>query len=678
MFKLLNEKATMDEEAQAASATSTAQALNETAISNIKALLSAKDDTSRFVGLALLKSTLDNSEELRNDEAAITALWESISPKFLDGMIRTGLGQQGQGQGQDNHNMLEIAVSVINAFAALLPEDATKDKRILGRIPQLVAALTARLDQDVTKLTIDTLWQLVSFPEGAHVFNQQVDDLTPLTNIAPSQPHALEVLYSGWKFAVPNNQALKSKINKTIGALVSIFEGTDAVTLMDMLARSLPGLHDELFTENPEWLPALRLLIQNLVRSRPTSNGRAAWTKLVALLLEKYPQQAPQLLFQDDARIKGKAKDDGSTHVPFSYVMVSLLLVDIRASLPTLLEKLNSPEYDDISSRLAAAYDILSSFISYLLSGSDDDIFNLVMTPDLLLKLRKFIAETISLTLEYLRDRWDASVAGAMGLHPDSRVGPVHTSTNQQSHLALAWDSKNDKRSVGEDPLTAAAVMALALWLREDDGEVLRMEATGLMDMFVDLYRKYLAIPGQGLDIRWPILMALQGIIAEEDGIEAFLTHSGWEALSDDLVSVLNSGANSSSSNTTTSVAVAARRGVEIVRVLLPIVEAEPTGPREDWMDLVTKIAAVYVPDDEPLSTAAEQEFMVAALQLATSLLAGTHPGMQKRYIHSMGAISGLATRVRRGADKDDEGLIEAVDDVLDTLEGIRNTLCSR
>lgn len=107
-------------------------------ITHITTLLKTKDDTSRFVGLALLKSVLDNSEDLRENPEIISQLWWSISPKFLDRLFRSG-GKKGD----DSKHMLDIASSVTHTFAALLPEES-HDERLVGRIPSLVRALTLR------------------------------------------------------------------------------------------------------------------------------------------------------------------------------------------------------------------------------------------------------------------------------------------------------------------------------------------------------------------------------------------------------------------------------------------------------------------------------------------------------------------------------------------------------
>lgn len=116
-------------------------------ISKIQTLLAAKDDTSRFVGLALLKSMLDNSPALRESEETIVSLWESISPKFVDRLIKTA-SREDASSSKDGKDMLDLAVSVLHIFATLLPDRARRDGRMTGRIPRLVACLLHWYESD--------------------------------------------------------------------------------------------------------------------------------------------------------------------------------------------------------------------------------------------------------------------------------------------------------------------------------------------------------------------------------------------------------------------------------------------------------------------------------------------------------------------------------------------------
>lgn len=108
-------------------------------IEKIQQLLKTKDDTSRFVGLALLKSVLDNSQQLREDEATITTLWQSVSPKFLDRLLRSG-SKQGSSS-KDTRDMVDIAVAVLHTFSVLLPDEAKADSSLTGRIQALVLVI---------------------------------------------------------------------------------------------------------------------------------------------------------------------------------------------------------------------------------------------------------------------------------------------------------------------------------------------------------------------------------------------------------------------------------------------------------------------------------------------------------------------------------------------------------
>ncbi|KAK4650731.1 hypothetical protein QC762_710140 [Podospora pseudocomata] len=625
-------------------------------LKKIQTLLSAKDDTSRFVGLALLKSVLDNTPELRANEDGIASLWNSIPRKFLDRLIRTGSKQQAKG----TNDMLDLAVSVLHTFTVLLPEKSKQESKLINRIPQLVACLLYCSDE-TTKLVLETLMSLVNQPEGAEVFDS-IDDLSTLTEIAPSQPLVLDTLYYAWLGAMAttaDKKALRAKIDQAIGSLVISFKGTDGVTLLKFLGNFLPRLDPELLPPNPKWLTPLAKFVRDLVISRPTADGRAALANLSAALLESYPVQSPQLLFADDVDSKSTATSES----PFAFLLVNLLLIDIRSTIPTLLGQLNSPSYSITAQRLTSAYNAVSNFMGYLLrtlealDSGESSNNQWIMKPDLLLKLRTSISETMSLTAEYLRDRWDASIAGAMGLHPEARTGAANESGI--SHFALAWDSKSVHSS--QDPLILAAIRTLAIWLREDDGEQLRKEAAGLSDMFVELYQTS-SSPEKGLDFRRPVLVAFEGILEERKGREAFLENGGWQALVNDLGNILQASSTTSDENE-------AARGVEIVRNLLQIAEAERPGTREDWMDLITKTAAWVVPDEKQPPMV--EEFQVAVLQLATALLVNAHPGLRRRYTHSTTAIVGIANQLRDKV-KRDEGLVEALSDVLETLTVLR------
>jgi hypothetical protein len=110
-------------------------------IEKMKDLLQAKDDTSRFVGLALLKSVLDNGQ-LAQDPENLRMLWEALSPKFLDRLLRAP--QSEKVNKAESKDMVDLAVAVLHTFTILLPEASRKQKQLTGRTRPLVKAVVQR------------------------------------------------------------------------------------------------------------------------------------------------------------------------------------------------------------------------------------------------------------------------------------------------------------------------------------------------------------------------------------------------------------------------------------------------------------------------------------------------------------------------------------------------------
>ena len=127
--------------------------------------------------------------------------------------------------------------------------------------------LTAQKSSGSTEeLILQTLLSLVSRKEGALAL-ASVDDLSPLTEIAPSQPFALEILSLAWLQSMAaspeQREALSGKIDRAIDNLISSFKATDAVTLLAFLADLLRKL-DPKVRINP---PYPRFIPSETVRS---------------------------------------------------------------------------------------------------------------------------------------------------------------------------------------------------------------------------------------------------------------------------------------------------------------------------------------------------------------------------------------------------------------------------
>lgn len=395
--------------------------------------------------------------------------------------------------------------------------------------------------------------------------------------------------------------------------------------------------------------------MKRLVTSRPTAAGRAAYIEAAATLLQVFQQSCPNRLFRDNTQRDATAK-------PFSYLLINLILIDIRSSIPTLLSKLNSSDYPSIARRLAGGFDVVSSFIGFLVRSLDDSdgesgSSTLTISPDLLLKLRKDIAETMSLAIEYMRDRWDASVAGVSGLHPDARAGT--SATSEGTRLTLTWGSMED--NIPDDPLILASIRTLAIWLREDENENMRSESAGLTDMFIELYK---APSSKSLDFKNPILTALEATLTTEGGIDGFLSHDAWTVLAEDLKSIVRQ----TTAEPTGNVNSEASRGIEIVRVLLAVVDDSAImEPPQHWMK-IAETAASMKPGPNLIAPWV-MELKIAMVQLATALLDKASPGMRKRYRATTIALSGLSQglqkQLKRGKNLMSQDFQDSIDDIV-------------
>jgi Neurochondrin len=425
-------------------------------------------------------------------------------------------------------------------------------------------------------------------------------------------------------------------------------------------------LYYKALSPDPNWLKLLSSLIQETVFARPTLNTRKWCTLISSALLQLYPQQFPYLLFQTSSKGEGKQPAASALEPkPFAYLFVSLILIDIRATIPSLLELLASPEYPTTAERLSAGFNVVAAFVGFLVRSLDEDVGGdsrgllFQIEPDLLLKLRRDIAETMGLTVEFLRDRWDG-VTGS-GLGGDSQPPPA----KQKIPLSLTWDTRDG--GILQDHLVLAAIRALALWLREDENETLRREASGITDVFLGLYAQSNSIgvknPTVGveprkaitLDFRPALLTAFEGITATDDGVEAFLEANGWEVLwHHDLAKLLSANAKSEEDIS---------RGIEIIRVLLAVIEHGRNGEtsaKEEWMDVV-KAAATLSPEDSAL------ELHLSLFQLAVELLTRAPRALRRQFVGEARVIAERARRMLEAGG--DEGLRDGAVEVLEGLE---------
>ncbi|KAI9826392.1 MAG: hypothetical protein M1832_000309 [Thelocarpon impressellum] len=587
-------------------------------------LLRTKDDTSRFVGLALLKSLLDSQQAVREDPDALSRCWAAISPSFLDRLLRATESEKTSRD--DANGMLNLAVAVIHTFTVLLPADVRGQAKLVGRAAGLIGALVISSPQTTTQI-LQTLLTFSSRPRGA-VALWHVDDMSPLVEIAPQQPLSLDVIRYMILHQPVEEEDLTDKLHGLISALVLAFRDGNAHVLFHFLAEVLPEAVSKMIDPSPRWLAPLTKLLQETITSRPSAAAREASTLLAATLFQTFPSSFPSFLFR-----AGPQETDSPS---FISLFMNLNLIDIRTTIPSLMELLASTSYQRVSRRLSASYTLLSAFIAFLLSLEADDDAPLPMTPDTLLKFRRDISETLSLTIEFLRDRYDAAVTGAAGLHPDT------PKSAPGAPLALTWDTPDGR--VADDPLILAAVRALALWLRADDNEALRKEAAGVTDVLLGLYGSSTAKSPEaslGGDFCSPVLIALEGILSTPEGIAAFASHNGWALLSKHLSTLLASILSSPSMPTTE---------VDLAHSILDTLSTLTTTSPTTLSQLTLLSTASSLPVHSSPSSLEHGCLRLDLLSLCATLLTRAPRGLQKRHRSEAASLAHAARAVQAEA----------------------------
>ena len=454
-------------------------------------LLKKHDDTSCFVGLALLKPVLeqelmqlDNTNE-RESVEIIQRAWDAIPAKFLDRLLKAR-SKEGR-SGNEAEDMVGVAVAVLQAFTGLLESPHTNEK-FIGRVPVLMS-----------------------------------------------------ILHS-------TSPRLKERIMEIIHCLAMTPQGRSAI----------------------------------FETGSKTSN----------------PDQPP-----------------------LSYLLLSTIHANIMATVPYLQESRGFDDYETTSSRLIKEYDITSSFIGYLVTDMDanngGDEFSLPMLPDLLLKIQGKITDILNVTIEHLRDRYDACAAGALGPH-SSAISSDRATSGGSSTTAEAYGAMLD------DPLTLSQIQTLSLWLANEDEEGLRKAAAGIMDVLKTIYQPVRAgnsVASKQSQARSCVLEALSGITQTSEGVEAFLRGDWWITLTKDFEElvglILSTGEEDA-------------RCITILNILVTVLNSGAARPaKEQWVSGMLKI------NDALMKLADLQhhwEVVVGTGDLLVSLLQGTTAGVRDKY----------------------------------------------
>ena len=110
-------------------------------LDSVLALFEAGDDTSNFVAISLLRSILDDREELREDRETLLKCWNTIPTAFLRRLLRSKPSKKRTEE--EAQSMVGLAVAITHVFFNLLPREVI-EHQLRDRADDLVAAVPFR------------------------------------------------------------------------------------------------------------------------------------------------------------------------------------------------------------------------------------------------------------------------------------------------------------------------------------------------------------------------------------------------------------------------------------------------------------------------------------------------------------------------------------------------------
>jgi len=559
-------------------------------------LLQARDDTSRFVGLSLLRSLLDLSEKLRNDPELVSKFWDALPARFLTRLLKTSTSLE-KGKPEDAKRLNEIAIAVIHTFVSLLPKSTILRDQKLTALCTHIADAISRLNPALRTRAFQILQALANEESNLQLVGDALEPWQRLTgedeaalreygrliqimrNIKGRTGQQLDYI-DGLAAEMVSHNKLANR--KQLFEVVSTIYQDTGITHAVLAERIITAIQETILVSKPN--PSTIRSIVNLAAI--FVHHPSPVTNLNILLLTK-----PKSLPHDPEK-------------PFIIIFPTLLTIEIRSTLPSLLEHLASPTYPQTALHMANAYDLLTAFTAFLITTLSTILDSgpstpLPFPPSALLSLRTTISPTLSQTTEFLRDRYDAARTGAPGLDAATRHDLRITSDTVR---ALTWD--NPGFAVFEDPIVVSGLRCLGLWIREDEEGGLRGEVAALMDVLVDLFAgsdEAESEAGRWETLKVSICVIFAVLFGAEEGdeeVERFLGLGGWDLLARELYDCFEERGRGGS----------AERTQDVVQVLIRVVESDAVpATREAWMDLVKVLATVPL----PLSGSREKENQV-------------------------------------------------------------------
>ena len=351
------------------------------------------------------------------------------------------------------------------------------------------------------------------------------------------------------------------------------------------------------------WLPRLAsmLLESSSLRHADPDETRKAVARLTYLLLQMFPRRFPSLIFDPNLTLSQSSR---APPKPAAWTFVLTHLVQIKVKIEDFIEELDdTSEYTATATRLCGCYEVLAAFTLFIAETSDHQ--SLLFSPEILEKVNSQITIVLNSTIEHLRDRRVFSPPGAAGLHPSTHMWKHYKKTAHP----IAWESINAQ--IGNDSLIMGQIKAILFWLRNNDSKELSEGAASIMDLLLGLY-----VNEGELDFRWPILLGLGGILANPQGVDAFLFSNGWGIFACDLERIIRAPTDEGVS-----------RGIYIAHHLETVVltsrlSARPSVVTNQWVSVVELVSRF-----DNAGNAAVMAFKAAVTLLAFAIITAFNAG---------------------------------------------------
>ncbi|XP_010528500.1 PREDICTED: neurochondrin isoform X2 [Tarenaya hassleriana] len=379
-------------------------------------LLKGERDEQRLAGLLLV------TKFCRNDDiVSLRKVYDAVGARFLDRLLRTGLGKGSGSDGNDNRDAyLQLSVTVLAAFCRV-PEIASSEEMV-SRLPLILEIMSKGPGLPVIEECYEILY-LVS--------TSREDGVLTLINsgglrvIAPQMSnlhdgsHAMEL-------AIKILQLLVSKLS---GESMNVERLLQLSLVVAAVSRQFAVLHNALKFEALHLLSAIlcsdySALLHEPLRSMPETNWTDYMRAGVVAILQNRVAPAEKLhalilaenmmTIMDEKWLIGRVKlHNVEEHLPDDRCLL-LVLESSRVEIAVLLNELAYSKYEAPKNtstaenvllkqrHLAISFSLVEKIIKFISSACENE--GILTDETIFPKVIKSLNETVGVVLEYLKD----------------------------------------------------------------------------------------------------------------------------------------------------------------------------------------------------------------------------------------------------------------------------------